>query len=450
MARTISRCFLVGALLALALPGVASAAVGDLDDPLNQWLPSPAEARWDWQWTETEHQTTPLRERYTVASRSGPAFRVRWEDLADDPYDLPHSGAIDFRRTDAGLVTTNWASTPPPPQYPILCASASDCGNSLDSAFYWIIWGNRSPTLSEPLLQETRWNALGGSGNDVSSASRYLGRERVRVPAFPDGVAASKVETEITQAGALGDPYGSGVRTVWWVFGVGPVKVIFEHASGEVGNAELTSTNLSPRKVPTDDSLLPLNRGDRMDYRWRNSKHMKQWSRQRFDVAEVVNQSARVDVRHLKGPINVTGSYVFATRLTGVTNVAANLKAATRARFPRLRNKRRIFTPFDLMVFGLNPAAPVYPATGQTWSVKAGSRDFRVFGATGRSKVTGRRDVRVPAGTFPATVVETTLTSKGSKFGSGKRTAWFASGEGLVKLVFRHGDGSVSTVQRVR
>jgi hypothetical protein len=449
MVRTFACRMLAALLLLLAVPGSAVAA-GALDDPLNQWMPSAADARWDWEWTESVHQTTPMRERYTVASRSGPAFRIRWEDLADDPYDLPHSGAIDLRRTDAGLVTTNWASTPPPPQYPILCASASDCGNSLDSAFYWIIWGNRSPTLAEPLLQKTRWNALGGSGNDVSSASRYLGRERIRVKAFPDGVAAAKVESEITQAGALGDPYGSGVRTVWWVYGVGPVKVIFEHAGGETGQAELLSTNLSPRKVPSDDSLLPLNRGDRVDYRWRNSKHMKKWSRQRFDVAEVVNQSARVDVRHLKGPINVTGSYVFTTRLSGITNVNASVKAATRARFPKLAKGRRFFTPFDLMVFGINPVAPVFPTNGQTWAVKRDSRDFKVFGATGMSKVTGRRDVRVPAGSFPAVVVESTLTTRKSKFGSGRRTAWFASGEGLIKLVFRHRDGSVSTVERIK
>jgi hypothetical protein len=34
----------------------------------------------------------------------------------------------------------------------------------------------------------------------------------------------------------------------------------------------------------------------------------------------------------------------------------------------------------------------------------------------------------------------------GFKFGSGTRTMWFALDIGLVKLVFRHGDGSVSTV----
>ena len=37
---------------------------------------------------------------------------------------------------------------------------------------------------------------------------------------------------------------------------------------------------------------------------------------------------------------------------------------------------------------------------------------------------------------------------RGYRFGSGVRKAWYAPGKGLVKLVFRHRDGSVSTVQR--
>ena len=36
------------------------------------------------------------------------------------------------------------------------------------------------------------------------------------MPAFPKGIYAAKVQSDITQAGAIGDPYGSGIRTVWW------------------------------------------------------------------------------------------------------------------------------------------------------------------------------------------------------------------------------------------
>ncbi len=56
----------------------------------------------------------------------------------------------------------------------------------------------------------------------------------------------------------------------------------------------------------------------------------------------------------------------------------------------------------------------------------------------------------MPAGTFRALAVQTTLTQPGFPFGSGTRTTWFAPGVGLVKLVFRHGDGSVSQVELLK
>lgn len=43
-----------------------------------------------------------------------------------------------------------------------------------------------------------------------------------------------------------------------------------------------------------------------------------------------------------------------------------------------------------------------------------------------------------------------TLSQKGFPFGTGRREAWFAAGKGLIKLVFSHRDGSVSTVERLR
>ena len=70
---------------------------------------------------------------------------------------------------------------------------------------------------------------------------------------------------------------------------------------------------------------------------------------------------------------------------------------------------------------------------------------------TGVSKVIGTgTKVRTPAGTFRTTVVRSTLVQRGYRFGSGTRTSYFAAGKGLVKLVFRHRDGSVSTVERER
>jgi len=333
----------------------------------------------------------------------------------------------------------------------------ANCSNSVAGVHYLVIWGNRSPVLAEPLVKGTRWSSVGGANSEVSSASRYLGRENVVVPAFPGGVSAAVVESDITQAGALGDPFGSGVRTIWWVRGVGPVKILFRHGDGSLTQAELQSTNLAARAAPSDEALMPLNRGDTMRLRWRNSRHMRHWSTQRFTVAEVINNTARVDVRDLKGPIRVRGSYVFSSRLSGVTNVSGFTRAATRAELPTLGpsalprdGRRRFFTPFDLVAFGFNAVLPAYAQRGQTWRAQRDGRDCKIFGVLGRSTVVGTRTVKTPLGRIRAVEVESTLRQKGFPFGSGRRTMYFAPNRGLVKLVFRHRDGSMSTVQRLR
>ncbi|MCW2967839.1 MAG: hypothetical protein JWM71_1611 [Solirubrobacteraceae bacterium] len=441
-------------LLAL-LPAAGHAAA--LDDPIDQWLPSSDTADWVYGWVDSTYSPTQRKEHYTVQARSGATFRLAWSEIDPPPDQTPSSGIMDFQRTDAGLVNLNYQSTPPPTQFPILCASASNCGNSLAGTDFMLIWGTRSPTLAEPLLAGTRWSSLGGADNDVSSDNRYMGHADVVVPAFPAGVPASVVQSTITQAGALGDPYGSGVRTVYWVRGVGPVRIIFHHTSGETTQSDLLSTSLTPVPAPSDVNLLPLIAGKSGTFRWRNSRHMKTWSVQKLTVSQVVNNSARVDVKNVSGPIKVAGSYAFSTRLSGITNISAFTKAATKAKFPKLgprgaaaADRRHFFTPYDLMVYGFNPVLEVQPVTGDTWRSSRDGRDWQVFGVTGVSTVLAPKLIKTPAGKFLAVGVRTRMTQAGYPFGSGTRTSWFAGDKGLVKLVFDHGDGSVSTVERLR
>jgi hypothetical protein len=162
-------------------------------------------------------------------------------------------------------------------------------------------------------------------------------------------------------------------------------------------------------------------------------------------------------VKSLSGRIKVGGSYLFATRLSGVTHLSGFTRARSLAKFPRLGprsaprgERRRFFTPYDLMVFGFNPVLPVYPTKGETWRSSREGRDWKVFGVVGSSRVLGTRRVRTPAGRFRAVVVQSRLRQRGFRFGSGRRTMWFAPNRGLVKLVFRHSDGSVSKVERLR
>jgi hypothetical protein len=442
------RTICLGLLAMLLLPGAAVA--GPLDDPAEQWLPRTDGATWTYSWSNSTYQPSPRVEKYTLSARAGTSFRLRWDEVNPPPTDTASTGTIDFQHTDTGLVNTNYQSSQPPPRFPILCASATDCASSLSSAWYMVIWGTRSPVFAEPMLEGTRWSSIGGAANDVASSNRYAGRVKVKVPAFPAGIDAARVDSDVTQAGAIGDPFGTLSRTVYWVRGVGPVRVVMRHASGETSTADLLETNLKAKPLPSDENLLPLNRGDKGTLRWRNSKWMKQWSTQSYEVVDVVNSTARVDFKHVSGPLRVAAAYGLSSRLSGVTLLSGSTQS-TGGKFPKLGKSRRFTTPFDLMVYGFNPVIPG-PGSGKgtTWRSSRTSRDYGIFGVSGNASVLGAQTVTVRGKKYKTVAIRSRLEQSGHTFGSGTRTSWFAPGTGLVKLVFKHADGSVSTVERVK
>jgi hypothetical protein len=238
------------------------------------------------------------------------------------------------------------------------------------------------------------------------------------------------------------------------------VKIQFQHAGGAhaaVTTSVLQSTNQQPLPPPDDNDYFPFTKGRVLTYRWTNTKHLRQAEVQRFTLDAVVNGSARFTVKDVSGPIKVAGSYGFSKRLDGVTNLWGTTQSATKLKFPPLgpasaapANRRHMVTPFDLMTWGFNPVLSAYPAAGETWSPDRPGRDFSVYGVTGQSVVLGIQTVRVPAGTFRAVAVRTSLDQPGFPYGSGSRTAWFAPGKGLVKLQFNHGDHSVSLVELLK
>jgi hypothetical protein len=390
-----------------------------------------------------------------VKEDKGASFILAWTtaDQGNPPEAVSTTGQVAFQETNAGLVNTDWQSNAPPPSWPVLCSAPAACPNSLASTYYNVIWGSRSPVIAEPLLRGVTWPGTGGASNDVSASSEYLGVEQVSVPAFQGPVAAAKIRSTITQAGALGDPFGSGTRTTWWVYGVGPVKVEFQHAGGAgaaITTSVLQSTNQTAAAPPPDADYFPLEKGRTLRYRWTNTKHLPTPEVEAFTVDAVVNGTARLTAKDVSGPIKVAGSYGFSRRLDGVTNLWGTTKSATRLTFPALGNKVHFRTPFDLMTFGFNPIMTAYPAAGQTWSADRAGHDFSVYGVTGTSLVLGVQKVTVPAGTFQAVALRTTMSQAGFPYGSGTRTSWFAPGKGLVKLRFVHGDGSVSLVELLR
>ena len=391
------------ALLVVAFLATLAFAPSALAD---DWLPHEKDATWTYEWTDSVYNTTPTKEKVTVKDVVGPSFTLAWTTLeqGNDSAAPTSVGTVAFQETSAGLLNTDWSSTPPPSAFPVLCAVVSGCNNSLSSTYYNIIWGTRAPVLAAPLLKGTSWTSTGGAQGDVTSTSDYVGVEKVTVPAFPDGVLAAKVRSEVTQAGAIGDPYGSGIRIVWWVYGVGPVKVTFEHAGGSapIATSVLVSTNQTAKALPPDGRYFPLVKGAKLKYSWTNTKHLKKASVQEIMTDEVANGSARFSVKHLSGPIRVAGAYGFTMRGDGATNIWAITKSASLVKFPALgpggvpkERRRRFTTPFDLMLYGFNPILPAYAIPGTAWGSKVPSRDFSVFGVTGTTKVLGHRSIKV-------------------------------------------------------
>lgn len=446
----------------LALTGQALA-----DD----WFPHPAGATWTYFWTDTTYNTMGTTESLSVSpydigtptGSAGCGWQLTWTGDTEIPIgssgggsgtqpviDSPDNGTMCFTDQDYGLVNTDWSGTSPQINEPPLCASSeSECPNSLSSLLYDVIWGSRDPVLSEPLLRGTSWSATGGGDNSVTSVNQYLGLQKVTVPALPKPVSAAVVQSQIALAGTPGDDYGSGIRTTWWVYGVGPVKLEFDHVDGSVTDAELESTDLTPLTPRADEDYFPLQLGLKNTYEWTNSKHMRNPEIDTVSVAASVNRSARLAVASVSGPIKADANYIFSLRLDGLRNTWASSSGASIAKFPTLGHDVHFFNPLDLMTYGFNPVIPAYPVNGTVW--KSGDPlDLKVFGVTGRTWIMGVYRVHVPAGTFQALVVRSDLTQKGHPFGSGERTMWFAPGRGLVRLVFRHDDGSTTTVQLIK
>ena len=424
----------------------------------DDWLPHPANAQWQYDWTDTTYDPGGRVENVVVQQQQGPSFTLSWADSAEQPPGATSSplcgpnsdlGIMSFQDSSAGLINTNWNSCPPPSNMPILCPSPANCANSLSSTLYDVIWGNRVPVLSEPLLQGLTWNATGGGSNEVSSTSQYLGMRLVKVPAFPNGVRAAAVQTNLALAGTPGDDYGSGIRTTWWVRGVGPVLVVFDHVDGSVTTASLLATNLQPTANAPDPDYFPLTLGMSARYQWTNNKHLRQSEIEKVTVAAVASRTARISVASVSGPLRVAAQYLFTQRLDGVRNTWAQASAATLVKFPHLGHGRHFITPIDLMVFGFNPLLPAYPQAGMKWT-SGNAVDLQHFGVSGTTRIIGVRSVHVPAGTFNALELQSNLSQPGYPFGSGTRTMWFAAGRGLVKLVFNHRDGSTSVVQLLK
>jgi hypothetical protein len=146
----------VAAIVATMLVVAAPANAGG-------WLPHPADATWTYQWTDSLYSPDPTTETVTIDKKvTGAGFAFDWTNADPSKPDTPatDTGTVWFQDTNAGLFNPQpgWSSSVPPSQFPTLCATLTQCGKSLASAFYNVIWGSRAPVLFEPLLQNEEWD----------------------------------------------------------------------------------------------------------------------------------------------------------------------------------------------------------------------------------------------------------------------------------------------------
>ena len=235
-------------LAAVACAVTAPSALAD------DFLPHPDGAQWTYRWSDDKYNPNGTTETVAVDT-TDPAncgWQLKWSGDIQVPIgsgsgggtspviDQPDNGTICFQDQSYGLVNTNWSGSSPPLTEPPLCPSTTasgSCANSLGSVMYNVIWGTRSPTLAEPLIQGTSWNSTGRRGRQR--------HEHQHVPRAADDHRARLPERGHRLGGAVADRAGRHPRRRLWQWHaddlVGPGR-----RAGEAWSLT-TSTAASPR-----------------------------------------------------------------------------------------------------------------------------------------------------------------------------------------------------------
>ena len=322
----------------------------------------------------------------TVKEQKGDAVHARLDDARAGQRRRPRrraSAPSRSRRRTPGSSTPTGRATPPPAAFPILCAIARRSATTASRARTTTSSGaaragaRRAAAEGHELDEHGRRRRTTSRARPTISASRRSPCRRSRRRS-----SRRRCGREITQAGALGDPYGSGVRTVWWVYGVGPVKIVFQHAGGERADHDVGARRARTRRrkpPPPDDALLPARQGREADVPLdEHEAHEEAVGAgvRRRTRSRTAPRASRV--KHVSGPIRVAGRVRLHAACRRRHELLGDDASPRRSPASRRSGRRAAegrsgatsSTPFDLMLYGFNPIIPAYPTPGATWSVE--------------------------------------------------------------------------------
>ena len=351
---------------------------------------------------------TPTNEKVTVKATKG-TVHARLDDAATRATaDAPDSaGTVSFQETSAGSSTRTGRATRRRRRSRSSARPPTQCGNSLASTSTTSSGAAASPVLAEPLLERHDVDDAPAARRTTSRARRGTSARRTSpCPRSRPPSRRRRCAREITQAGALGDPYGSGVRTVWWVYGVGPVKIDFEHAGGAARRSRRRCsrrTNQTPLPPPADADYFPLDKGSTSTLPLdEHEAHEEACGAGLHVDAGREQHRARVTVKSVSGPIKVAGAYGFTTRRGRRHEPLGRRRSRRRSRkFPALgpsalpKNRAAPFLhavrPDGLRLQPCHPRRT--PTSGTSWSAKrAEPRLSTIFGVTGNADDRRRAD----------------------------------------------------------
>ena len=233
----------------------APAQAVDLDDPAAQWLPRTRRRDLDVPVVQQRLRAGPRTERYALTARAGDRLPGRaGRSSSCGPTRSRPRGFAGLPHTPTPAWSTSTSSPRPRRRSSRSCARPrSRCGNTLAGTHVPTMLGGRArPCWPSRSCRARPGTPSAARTTTSTAANRYIGRESTSPSRRSRRRStAAKIESVITQAGALGDPFGT--RPAHGVVGLRRRPGEDRSSSTPAARAsfaQLQSTNLAAAAAP--------------------------------------------------------------------------------------------------------------------------------------------------------------------------------------------------------